>query len=193
MRKQLGIILFAIATVLLVCGVAAQQRSVAGKTVRFHVVGASDSAQDQAVKRQVRDAMLAAMPTWKSREEAVSWLRSHLDTLRSAAEGASNGAPVAVTLCEESYPTRDYDTFRLPAGRYLSLRATVGAGEGRNWWCCVYPSLCACASEDAFASAAASAGFTDGEVRLITDSTAEIEVKFKILEWINALRPRPTP
>lgn len=184
---MLGIFLFALATALLVCGITAQQRTLAGKTVRFHVVAASDSEEDQAQKLRVRDAMLAVLPTWQSRDEAVAWLRENLPALQAAAEAAADGREVTVTLSEENYPTRRYETFSLPAGRYLSLRATIGAGEGRNWWCCVYPSLCACASEDVLAATAASAGFTAGEVQLITDDTAEIEVKFKILEWLSAL------
>ena len=186
-RKLLGIFLFVLATVLLVCSALASQRGIAEKTIRFHVVAASDSAEDQAQKLRVRDALLALLPTWDSREDAEAWLRANLSLLQAAAEKAADGREVAVTLSEEAYPTRSYDTFQLPAGRYLSLRAVIGAGKGRNWWCCVYPSLCACASEDTFAAAAASAGFTDGEVRLITSDTADITVKFKILEWLEAI------
>ena len=186
-RKLLGIFFFVLATVLLVFGVAAQQQSIAEKTIRFHVVAASDSDEDQAQKLRVRDALLALLPTWESREEAATWLRENLSTLQAAAESVADGREVTVTLTEEAYPTRHYDTFSLPAGRYLSLRAVIGAGEGRNWWCCVYPSLCACASEDAFAATAASAGFTAGDVRLITNDTADITVKFKILEWLEAI------
>lgn len=189
MRKtMLGICLFFVATALLVCGIAAQQQSLAEKTIRFHVVAASDSAEDQAQKLRVRDALLAAMPSWRSREEAAAWLRENRAALQAAAETASDGRPVAVTLTEEAYPTRDYPTFRLPAGQYLSLRAVIAEGRGHNWWCCVYPSLCAAASEDAFAAAAVSGGFTQDEITLITDDTAEITVKFKILEWLSALR-----
>ena len=48
----------------------------------------------------------------------------------------------AVTLDEEAFPTRFYDTFSLPAGIYDSLRVTIGSGQGKNWWCVVFPRLC---------------------------------------------------
>ena len=54
---------------------------------------------------------------------------------------------MAVTLGREYYPTRDYGSFALPAGRYESLRVVLGEGEGHNWWCVVFPPLCLSAAE----------------------------------------------
>ena len=49
---------------------------------------------------------------------------------------------VTVTLASERYPTRDYEGFTLPAGRYRSLRIVLGEGRGHNWWCVVFPPVC---------------------------------------------------
>ena len=64
---------------------------------------------------------------------------------------------------------------------------TIGAGEGHNWWCVVFPTLCTAASLDEFESAAASGGFTDGELRLITGADEGYVLKFKTLEWLEKL------
>ena len=40
------------------------------------------------------------------------------------------------------FPDRVYDGARVPAGKYRAVRVVIGAGEGRNWWCVLYPSLC---------------------------------------------------
>ena len=37
---------------------------------------------------------------------------------------------MAVELGREAYPTREYESFTLPAGIYESLRVTIGAGGG---------------------------------------------------------------
>ena len=95
---------------------------------------------------------------------------------------------VSVTLQNERFPTRDYETFSLPAGVYRTLRVTIGAGEGHNWWCVVFPTLCTAASLDEFESAAASGGFTDGELRLITGADEGYVLKFKTLEWLEKLK-----
>ncbi|MBO5496863.1 MAG: stage II sporulation protein R, partial [Oscillospiraceae bacterium] len=54
---------------------------------------------------------------------------------------------VWVELCDERIPTRHYGGFSLPAGRYRALRVTLGEGEGRNWWCIVFPPVCLAAVE----------------------------------------------
>ena len=47
------------------------------------------------------------------------------------------------------FPDRIYGRVRVPAGEYRALRVTIGAGEGRNWWCVLYPSLCLLNEADA--------------------------------------------
>ena len=84
-------------------------------------------------------------------------------------------APVAVTLSEEDYPTRDYGSFSLPAGRYLSLRVVIGVGAGQNWWCVLFPPLCAAASVDGVPL-----GLSEAEYRLLTEGKKS--VRFKTLE-----------
>ena len=69
-------------------------------------------------------------------------LARELPGIRGAAESVSGGRHVTVTLGEERYPTREYAGFTLPAGRYRSLRVVLGEGQGRNWWCIVFPPVC---------------------------------------------------
>ena len=40
------------------------------------------------------------------------------------------------------FPDRRYGGVFVPAGDYRALRVVIGAGEGHNWWCVLYPSLC---------------------------------------------------
>lgn len=118
--------------------------------VRLHVVANSDSAEDQSVKLMVKDAVneqlsrLLAECETKAQAELV--LSNNLDSLCTLSEAIlrENGFEenCCVSLCRESFPIRDYETFRLPSGVYDSLRITIGSGQGHNWWCVVYPSLC---------------------------------------------------
>ena len=72
----------------------------------------------------------------------------------------------------------------LPAGEYISLRLVIGAGEGRNWWCVVYPPLCQSASQEDFTGAAEEAGLTEEEVSLISGESRGYTVRFKSIEWV---------
>ena len=64
-----------------------------------------------------------------------------LSQIRALAAAGCRDA-VRVTLGDEEYPTRTYEQLAFPAGEYLSLRVLIGAAEGENWWCVLFPPLC---------------------------------------------------
>lgn len=171
--------------------VHAEQQALCQKLIRLHVLGASDSAEDQAAKLHVRDAVLAALPRegWKDRAQAEAELRQLLPRLCGVAEAElrslSMDCRVTAELAPEYYPTRTYGTFSLPAGEYLSLRILLGEGRGQNWWCVVYPALCTAGT---VTDAAAAAGFTEEEISLITEQTAPVRIRFRLLELLRGLR-----
>lgn len=162
--------------------------------IRLHVVAESDSERDQAVKLQVRDAILSHLEEAKAHmpdvESAKVYLQNNLRQLEEISNkvlvAAGSTAKAAVTLAREAFPTREYDTFSLPAGVYESLRVTIGEGEGQNWWCVVFPRLCVSASTAEMQDTAVSAGFS----RELTDTlsgTSQTKVRFFVLDclgWI---------
>ena len=171
--------------------------AIADKVVRLHVLANSDSEEDQALKLQVRDRVLdratEVLEQSENREQAEERLTEVLPELETlaAAEIAANGYdyPVTVRLEETSFPTKEYDGFSLPAGEYLALRVVIGQGAGQNWWCVVFPPLCTTAASDVPASALAG-GLSGEEVRLITEEDRGYVLKFKAVEWWEALRER---
>ena len=173
------------------------QDELADKVVRLHVLANSDSEEDQALKLRVRDAVLeqatAILEQSADRREAESRLRGQLLELEriAAKEIAAEGYdyPVTVNLENADFPTKEYDGFTLPAGEYLALRVIIGEGQGRNWWCVVFPPLCTAASADVPASALA-AGFSEEEVRLITEESQGYVLKFKAVEWWETLKEK---
>lgn len=170
---------------------SASQASLADRVVRLHVIANSDSDSDQALKLQVRDAVLAqATPLLAgtgSRQEAENALADHLEELAQAGaevlaqEGC--GDPVAVTLSDQWFPTKVYDGFSLPAGNYRALRVVIGEGAGQNWWCVVFPPLCLASVTEEVAATAADAGLSDSQVSLITGQDGGYVLKFKVVEW----------
>ena len=74
----------------------------------------------------------------------------------------------------------------MPAGTYHSLRVTIGEGEGKNWWCVLFPTVCvrfAEADEEAYIAA----GFTPEEYRIITGSEGKLRIRFRVLEILSEL------
>lgn len=195
MKKRYGsICLLLLSAAILLSGVVLgrQQQALAEKLIRLHVVADSDSEADQQIKLQVRDAVLAeAEVALRDAEDPKAALAAALPEIAETANdclrrlGSADRA--AVTLGRELFPTREYETFALPAGVYTSLRVTIGSGEGRNWWCVVFPSLCLSASAEDFAEAAQAAGLTEGEIRLITEEDGGYQLKFQSMELLQRL------
>lgn len=167
----------------LLCGTWAQgrQQVLAGKLVRLHVIADSDEDAAQAVKLQVRDAVLAYLEPQLADvtdiDAAQDIIAANLNGIAQAARAVTTDA-VTVTLGPERYPTREYETFSLPAGEYTSLRVTLGAGEGHNWWCVIFPPLCV---ESALSDRAIET-LSDDDVKLITEDGDGYVLRFRVLE-----------
>lgn len=171
------------------------QRDIASKTIRLHVVANSDSAADQQQKLHVRDAVLRSVAELTTQcgdvRSAREQIAAHIDEISAAActvlseEGSD--ARVTVSLCDEAFETRVYDTFTLPAGVYPSLRVRIGAAEGKNWWCVVFPSLCTAASTEEFEEAAQSGGFSAQETEVVTGGKQKYRFRFRTLELLETV------
>ena len=195
MKKQLRRIAFVTAFVLgvFVWGIVTDSRELREGLLRLHVVGASDSAEDQEVKLLVRDAVLASLEDGLQDltdvDAAVDYVSRMLPKVEATANrclaAAGFSDTVAVSLTEEAFPTRDYDNFSLPAGVYRALRVVIGEGEGRNWWCVVFPQLCM-AGEN-FVETASVAGLSP---ELAGTLEGEYELRFWVLEKWGEMKNR---
>ncbi len=161
--------------------------------IRFHVVAASDTEEDQAAKLSVRDAVIESlqqeMENITDVETAKAYLSENLPKIEAVANRTLEALGITdtavVTLCTQKFATRVYDTFTLPAGIYDTLRITIGEGSGHNWWCVVFPNLCLPATSQGFEAVAAGAGFSE----TLTQSLAGegYELRFFLLDVLGRL------
>ena len=127
--------------------------------VRLHVIADSDEAEAQRIKMCVVMAIRKKAARIAGRAEnardAFAYLTRAQRALGRVARRESRRqhffGSVAVETGIFPFPDRVYDDVLVPAGDYQAVRVVLGSGEGRNWWCVVYPSLCAV--EDACAQA----------------------------------------
>lgn len=193
---KLGFLALAILVVAYGAGLLRDQKALEENLVRLHVVANSDSQVDQNVKLLVRDKVTdllqEAMAELPDAEAALDYLRQKLPQIQEAAnqvlKEAGHQLEAIVTLAKEHFPTRDYDTFSLPAGVYNSLRVTIGEGQGQNWWCVLFPSLCIPASSDGFEEAAQVSGMSSTLSQTLTQADAGYELRFCLLDWLGSLR-----
>ena len=195
MKRMAAAILFSLTLAASVYGYSLVEDREALETelVRLHVVANSDSKEDQAIKLQVRDAVLESIGSAMEQAGNAENARAYLEENLSKIEGAANRALEAlgcqdlasVTLCREEFTKRIYDTFTLPAGLYESLRITIGEGKGHNWWCVAYPQLCVPASSGEVEAAAMEAGLPE---TLRGAMTGRYQVRFFLLDLLGRIR-----
>lgn len=170
-----------------------QQRDLADKLIRLHIIANSDTEFDQDIKLHVRDSvneyLSSVLSGCETKEQAELLLTNESEAIREIAENTvvECGAqfPVTVNISNEYYPTREYVDFSLPAGDYTSLQIKIGDGAGHNWWCVVFPPVCTSA---ATAEALTEMDFSEEEVKLITSDDESIALRFKLLEIISELK-----
>ena len=132
----------------------AGEEAIYDRVIRLHVLANSDTDEDQALKLQVRNAILTTLADVSVRAETAddaervyaSCLPMLEETANKTVADAGYDYDCRVTLTREAYPIRTYDdgktVYTLPAGTYRSLRVMIGEASGQNWWCVLFPPLC---------------------------------------------------
>ena len=157
--------------------------NLSNKILRFHVLANSDSDIDQSLKLKVRDGVLNISHDLynecKNIDEALEITKNNLYIIDKTANdiivenGFNYNAKSYVT--KEYYNTRVYDNFTLPAGVYDSLKVVIGDGQGHNWWCVMFPTVCLSGCTTDFVDY-----LTEEEINMIEND--KYVIKFKIVE-----------
>jgi len=175
------------------------QGGISSSVIRFHCLANSNSTADQTLKLEVRDRVLAEIEPMvsqsKSKEETVEILEKSINEMRQVALQTvkENGKDydVRVSLENCSFPMKNYGDAVFPAGNYDALRVEIGAAEGKNFWCVVFPPLCfvdeGCEQLDSGTKEELKNILTQEEYSIIVaaENDEEIvpEIKFKVVEW----------
>lgn len=125
--------------------------------IRIQVIANSNSPEDQAVKLEVRDALIGAFGEMlrdagrKDCKAVYEILSQNTDHMQQIAQACARRCGFEGSVQAEcgmlNLPSKQYGSVVLPQGSYRALRITLGEGAGRNWWCVLYPQLCLALSE----------------------------------------------
>lgn len=175
------------------------QGGISSSVIRFHCLANSNSTEDQTLKLEVRDRVLAEIEPMvtecKSKAETIAILEKSKEKMRQVALETikENGKDydVRVSLENCSFPLKKYGDSVFPAGDYDALRVEIGEAKGKNFWCVVYPPLCfvdeGCQQLDNGTKEELRNILTQEEYSIIlaAENDEEIvpEIKFKVVEW----------
>lgn len=126
------------------------QKGIASNIIRFHVRAESDSKEDQWLKLQVKEVVLAYISPVLSKSQSVDESRQLLynesENIRNVAAATlrSLGDESDVNVYFENcyFPMKTYGDMTFPPGEYEAFRVDIGEAQGKNWWCVLYPPLC---------------------------------------------------
>ena len=130
--------------------VSAVSNNIANGVFRLHVIANSDTEEDQNLKLKVRDEVISylqpKLKDSKSIQESEKIILNEEDKLMDICKETikENGYDydVSINLGYSKFPTKQYSSVVLPAGEYKALKIVIGKGQGRNWWCVMFPPLC---------------------------------------------------
>ena len=160
--------------------------------IRIRIIANSDSSEDQALKLQIRDAVLegskdifSGANDYNEAEKLALENIEHLEqTAQMVVDEKGLNYKVDLEIKDEFFDTREYDDFTLPSGTYKSLVFTVGEGEGQNWWCVAFPEVCV-----GGCSGTLNDSLSDSSANIAYNSDKYV-VKFKTVEIFEGIKQR---
>lgn len=193
MNSKLLKIEISIAVTLLTCFIfnitsfSIQCNSIRDKMLRMHVIANSDSAEDQKLKLKVRDAVLLKgkeiFDGSITADDAEKKIKPHIDDLEKTALSVIKNEgfdyDVNIIVQKDYFKTRTYDnSVTLPAGYYTAVKVVIGEGNGKNWWCVMFPPMCLPAAN---AECKIDDVLNSDENNIVSNGN-KYKIKFKIIE-----------
>lgn len=193
MKKTILRIEFSVAIALAICCIlnitafSNQCDEIRDKMLRMHVVANSDSVEDQNLKLKVRDAVLlkgkeifdGSVTTEEAEEKIKPQIADLEKTALSVIKNEGFDYDVNITVQKDYFKTRTYDnSVTLPAGYYTAVKVIIGEGNGKNWWCVMFPPMCLPAAN---AECEIDDVLNSEETNIVSNGN-KYKLKFKIIE-----------
>ena len=168
--------------------------NISDSVFRLHVIANSDSAEDQNLKYDVRDALISYMNSIcadiSSKKEAIKLVNENKHEFYNIAKQVISDKGfnynINVKIGNFSFPTKTYGDISFPAGFYDALKIEIGEASGQNWWCVMFPSLCFVDISNGIVPEESKenleATMSEENYNLISSDSLEFKVKFKLVE-----------
>ena len=163
------------------------------KVLRLHVIANSNSNEDQYLKLKVRDKIIEyfSKEKFQNLEEAKNFAIHNKENIRNLCQNEIGFKyKVIVNICKYDFNTRVYDKIALPAGVYDSIRIIIGNGEGKNWWCVLFPQMCIPAAEECKIDNNSYDEIFSEDDKDIVENETQYKVKFKIMEIFESIHEK---
>ncbi len=112
------------------------------ETIRFRIIANSNSENDQKLKKEILNEISDDLinNNISNINDERKYLKSKIPRLEEKIKQFTKN--YKVNYGDNYFPTKNYKGKKYKAGKYESLVITLGEGEGKNFWCILFPPLC---------------------------------------------------
>ena len=155
--------------------------------IRLHIVADSDEVHAQELKLKVRDEIIKNVSL-----SDKDFIKKATNKAKEILKENNENYDVKSSFEKFYFPAKQYKNVTLPAGEYNSVRLVLGKGEGKNWWCIMYPPMCVVndtemelikESDEVLKNSLNSESY-----EIITSDSDKVKLKFKTVELIQKLK-----
>ena len=149
MKKTiLVLVLFAVISV--ISDLKEQRIIIPDESIRFRVIANSDSQEDQDLKLKVKNnlntELQSILKNSNSIDESRSLIKNNIIKLKNNVNETlklnNSSESFTINYGENYFPKKEYKGVSYNEGEYESLVVKIGNGEGKNFWCVLFPPLC---------------------------------------------------
>ena len=156
MKKGLILFIGIIFTYIIIGNVLAKNDIIPDDAIRIRVIANSNSDYDQEVKvkvkEQVQSDMYDLLKDTKKIEDAREVIKNNLDglglSINKTLQNENYNLPFTINFGLNYFPRKEFKGITYDEGYYESVVITLGEGLGDNWWCVLFPPLCALEAEE---------------------------------------------
>ena len=161
--------------------------------LRMHIIANSDSKADQDIKLLVRNKIIKSKKNtdYRNKRQIVMNIGQLNGEINEYLKQINAGYDCKIEYCISDFPEKEYADISMPCGKYECIRAVLGEGKGKNWWCVAYPPLCFTENSLGAVSDEGNAALKNeisGEAyKIIKRKGVQYKIKFKTVDIINNL------
>ena len=112
--------------------------------IRIRVIANSDNIHDQEIKSKVKNEvnyyLYSKLRNIDNYNEAKGIIKNSYLELNNVIDKYTNN--YTLSYDNNYFPEKEYKNTKYKEGNYESVVITLGKGEGRNFWCVLFPPLC---------------------------------------------------
>ena len=124
--------------------------------IRLRVIANSNNEYDQKIKlkltMEIEKRIQELLKGTKDIKEARNIIKNNVSNLnieiKNILEKENYNQKYTIVYSNNYFPEKMYKGITYKQGYYESLVITLGKGEGKNWWCVLFPPLCLMEAEE---------------------------------------------